>query len=774
MRPVLIVIILVFVSHSRSTAQDSLYDGGSRFVCGFARIEKGAQTFYIDSSGKTVFDTILNITDYYSLPFDESTEINTEEESQELLPEKFVLVSLKGKTGVLTTHGKWLLRPLYDTIDTRGRAEWTVTQDDKRSLFTSSGFLLPFRFEDINYMDGDHFDVKQNGKWGIYSKKGNSIILPFEYDEFDYCYGCEQKSDYAYARKNGKWGIVNFKSEVLVPFEYEHEHINMRSDEWVQSFYKNGQHVVINLKTGKVDTCDCDPSEDEPEIMAGGFVRRKQNGKWGMLNTQGKLVLDYKYDFLRYDADNSGDNLPAPYVGLNREGRFGVADTSGRIIIPAIYSDWFSLGYNARVFSSTQNGKDILLGLDGNPVLPAGYNKPEPLKLGRDDDPKAITLVKLVKNNLYGFYNPETKKLVAPQYTNLDNGPYSDLLTVGYKGKKGIIDANGNEVAPIQFDEINTSLLGQRGLVCVVQSKKMGVFDLQQKKLIIPAAYAYIYGVPQDTSLITLTGKDLVGLANPSGKVVCPVKYNNITYLDDGYFLLEQDDSNQAKRTYSLFAASTARISLLPYDTLQPANEGVWLIVTDKGKQKLLDPATGKMAGGEYAGISGFNNGISMVLKEQDSSTDRLLFGFMDSTGRLVTPLLYDFDPDFELSRYFIDDYLLLTKFDQISSSYLQGYAQRNGHLFISPEYSKIIPQKKGKGYLVQKANKFGILDGSGNVVLPVAFEDILLGDQNTMPASIDFPLLAKINEEWKYYTSDGKALPLRIKANISFLQSAP
>src|SRR5699024_9563448 len=108
-------------------------------------------------------------------------------------------------------------------------------------------------FDEVNIMDDRYFDVRKNDNWSVYDVEKEQTIFPFEYDEFDYCGGCGGEVEYAYASKNGKWGVLRFKDSVLVPFEYEHPaHWGMRSDNWVTSFEKDGQDVVINMKNDSV------------------------------------------------------------------------------------------------------------------------------------------------------------------------------------------------------------------------------------------------------------------------------------------------------------------------------------------------------------------------------------------------------------------------------------------------------------------------------------------------------------------------------------------
>lgn len=791
-----------------------VYDGGSRFVCGFARLEKGNSHFYIDSLGHYAFDDVLDAdSNYGSGMFDEEGNSDTDADTT-MLPKNYVLVSKKGKLGALSSRGKWLLQPVYDSIDTRFRDAWKLSRDGKKSFFSVKGLLLPFRFADVNYLDGNYFDVKKEGKWGVYSSKDDRVVIPFEYESFDYCGGCQQKGDYVFAKKHGKWGIVSFTNEILIPFEYEHAHINMRSDEWVQSFSKNGKPVVINLKTKQVDACNCDEPDggNEKEDMPQGFIRQRKNDKWGMLNAAGKLVLDYAYDFIRYDADSAdGYYLPAPFVGLNQNNRFGVADTSGNIIIPPVYNDWFGYDAGMKVFTSTKNGKDVVLDITGRPML-TEYDTLSKMKLGDAYGSENISVIEITKNGLHGFYNPVTHTLVPPIYT--------DRYAVGYEGhpywlevtlhdKKGLLNENGEVVLPVAYDVISDYFSYNKKLLMLEKDGLKGLFNLEQKKMVIDPQYEYIGELGQNRGVLSVQKGNDYGVITTDGKMVCPLQYKSITDIDSGYFLLTQNSSG-LKTTYFVLNAHNGQVTPLQCDSAVYANEPALLVTTTNGYQQLYNAVTGSFVQGGYAqdalpsmilpfyhhlslavknGKAGFINpegkvmvpfqysdgfsfykGYTVVINQQDNAGN-YRYGFIDSTGKTIIAPQYDFVLQSDYDDYFDGNFLVLKKLGEDDAHYLQGYATLQGQVLIAPAYDKIMPQKNGAHFLVQRNGKFGVLDGAGNTVVPVMYDDITLDESLlfSKDARFGFPLLCEKNNRWEYRPSNGRQLPLTVKRVVPF-----
>src|SRR5690606_11892406 len=151
-------------------------------------------------SGKRVFDRYVNPDQPWHLPADNAASS----------PDTLAFVVVKdGLKGLWIQSGKWHLPPIYQQIEYLSAACWKLHKKGKQTVSTPAGELLPY-FDEIGYMDGRYFDVKSDGKWGIYDIERQEMRLPAVYDGFDYCSGCGRKSDYVYAQKNGKWGIVDF------------------------------------------------------------------------------------------------------------------------------------------------------------------------------------------------------------------------------------------------------------------------------------------------------------------------------------------------------------------------------------------------------------------------------------------------------------------------------------------------------------------------------------------------------------------------------------
>lgn len=774
-----------------SISAQQKFDAGSRFVQGFARVVDHGHSIYIDSTGKPAFDTIYN---------NRSLSDSWVDIDSVYLPQDILQVGFKGKQGIMTILGKWILQPEYDTIDTQSPEQWIVKKDNQVSLYTPKGFILPFRFEDSNQLDSNWFAVKENGKWGVYNKEKDQLTVPFVYEDIDYCYGCNTKGTYVFAQKDGKWGVVSFKNEVLVPFEYDHEHMNMRSDEWIESLYKDNRKYSINLKTNKaeIDTCECLPTEDLSSLdtQLGPYTGQRRNGKWGLVDAAGKLILDHVYDDINYNDESSA------VLGIVRNEKYGVADSTGKIIIPLAYDYWIEPQCDGAVLLGEKNGKDIAFDKTGKQIL-TPYSKFQKMTL--EDGTKMIAIV---QGKLFGFYNPATGKLIAPKYTSLSYYGDSRYLNIGIGDKYGYIDRDGNTVVPPVYDYTDLHFIaGNDQLVKINLKDKSGVFDIKQQKVILPVVYDYISNYSDSTTL-QVTKNGLNGIYDFSGKQLCPVKYKDIAAFDTMYTYLKAKDSAKAE----ILNKHTHELTKLPWDTAFVANEGHLMLVWEHGKSFMYDVAKKQKVEGayskdgypEYLGyfanhrasivknrkfgyidpkgdfiiqpkydyISSFHKGVAAVYECIDTASRIFRYGYVDSTGKEIVPVIYDV-PQQLIERYseeaFFGDEdaetLVLMKKDG-----RKGLAGLNGRIILSVDYDNISPEKHGRGYLVQQGEKFGIFNINGKEIIKPQYLNFMLdetGDYNGR-VSFNFPIMAKeSNDNWLYIDERGKSIGVNVDTYV-------
>ncbi|NML40616.1 WG repeat-containing protein [Chitinophaga sp. G-6-1-13] len=769
---------------------------GSVFMNGYARIVTKEKSWYIDTAGQKAFDKIEAVYHPVDSVSEQSIFSNTDH--------SMAIVSSNGRKGLINEKGQWVLKPEYDKLEVEFNVYLAVYKQGKMTYADTWGkLLLPLQFEKVGILDDDRYDVKQQGKWGIYDVRRQQLVIPAVYDEFDYCGGCGRKSDYLYAKKNGKWGIISAANEVLVPFAFEHSHFMMRSDEWVCSFKQNGKNVVVNIPRKKVYG---EPLYSQMKVIGNGMLILSKGGRFGLVNRNGEQVLDFIYDDI---ADPYGDFASGPYLTVRKGDKTGIVNMDGRVVIAPILDEEVSCTDDYII--AARNGLYNVFDSTGKSLLPEDYNEIEPLRSSGGSP-----LFALKQKALYGFFNPANGKVIAPAFHEVDmitSGRDKGLIQVTYQNKPGLYKSDGTLMLPVKY---NAYELLTDHLLSVRTSTGTGLFDANTQQEIIPAKFKYINPIAPDSTLLSVTvenesGDVTYGLYSLSGQELVPPIYEVIYPVNKDQYLLMKETEK------AIFSMATGKTIVLPYRNVVPAHIPDILVVSDssnsylwdvvKGKSLLapfplvkkyygdttLSPAIGEFgfgvapvtkngkmgvinANGQevlpviYDGVLILPQGV-ILLARQNGNVWK--YGYADTTGKLLVPLEYDYNVNGYIYDYEDSTYLPLYKsVDNYTRAYQKGMAGRDGKIIIPALYDRIFVGKNNTGFLAEKEAYFTILNAAGNAVTSERFREVMLPptvNPYAETAVLTYPLLCRKNERYVYLLRNGKTLPLQLTGVVQF-----
>ncbi len=215
------------------------------------------------------------------------------------------------------------------------------------------------------------------------------------------------------------------------------------------------------------------------------YTLAKLNGKWGMIDQQGKTILPFAYDNVLNDEYLFGEYQ---YKMVVKNKKYGIVNQStGKIFIECIYEKPFSF-------------------TDG--ILPTLGN-----------------LSVVYRNNKAGLINEKGVEFV-PCIFDRGKEPFKDIYLDIYvlakqNSKAGLIDTVGNLVVPCVYDDIIAT--EDSNLLDVVKNKKHGIFSLTARKEIIAALYDDPITFNEDYAYARLNKK--YGALDKEGKVIIPFKY---------------------------------------------------------------------------------------------------------------------------------------------------------------------------------------------------------------------------------------------------------
>ena len=570
----------------------------SPFRQGFARINKDGKKFYIDINGKKAFDYMVNeqevkLGDKYDI-LDYQKELKEKGE----MPQTVILFVKDGKKGVLSPDGKEILPARYDQIELKNRNYWKLSLDGKESMLLPGWVDLPF-FDEINYLDGRYFDIKQGNKWGVYDASKEEIAIHVSYDAFDYCGGCARTSDYVYAKKDGKWGIVGFDGQVLLPFEYNHEHSQMRSDNWVLAFSKKNMPVIVNIKSRQEFTVQ------EHSTIAKGLLVYTENGKFGAYNQQGELSIPFIYDRIDIEGAGAYQNFPGNYLIVTKGEFQGVIDLSGAVVVPIQYdqvkviNNYFVLKKGTNTILADAKLQELISVEDGQITYIDGSGEGgiEPLPIFR-----------IVKKAFLGLYFASTGKYYEPQFYDIEvdhktGSKIYDLIIGERQGIRTVFDLEGNVLVPGEYNRYTFLAPLANKCVQVQKDGKIGILNLKTQQELIPTIYRDYFDFigPDQQTVVCRSGEydsariELRLLKD--GKLLTKQYYSEMATIDSTTFLLSDWKSNK----YGLYHAVKKTITNLPYNFVAYIGSDQLLAVSNEdGKAKLYNFHTFKQLPKQY------------------------------------------------------------------------------------------------------------------------------------------------------------------------------
>ncbi len=431
----------------------------------------------------------------------------------ELGAEGLFVVTTKGKKAVVSHDGKKVIVPLYDDVYAGEQGE-----DSVYLISVSSNY------EKKEVTDGIE-NTWTYQKYGVYNKEGVLLHPVNIYDSFNILkggvmvHGTKEeiydnffKKERVIKGKDNTWKAAVYRKDGTLIDIYDYTYSRTYSDNtrkcernraefWdalqVRKDNKYGVlskgKMIIPLEYKYVDVYPCYK-----------LVKANKNGKQGVFNSKGEVIVPIIYD----DVTVWGD-----YITVKKNGKQGLLNSKGVMIAPiGMYSGYFisNCDWDERqqYIEVKSNGKKGVLNENGKVFIPIG--KYEYFNVLNKD----IAIVK--SNRKTGIVN-KNGTLIVPlgKYENLS---YSyGVLIYSKNGKYGILGKNGKEVTEAEYDDIKVA--HSHGIAIVEKDNKMGVINCDGK-IIIPLG-DYKYG-DVDEEIGYMKNDEGTMYFDKSGKILAP------------------------------------------------------------------------------------------------------------------------------------------------------------------------------------------------------------------------------------------------------------
>lgn len=262
---------------------------------------------------------------------------------------KLLILQKDGRYGVTDLNGKQILSVDYEQIRIPGDYIIAI-KDGKQVIFDLVGtqkenlaYTNILKTENENY----NITVDKNDKYGVINKDGN-ILIGNKYNYIQYLYD----NYFIVGGETGKSGIINDKGEEILPIKYEviqkldKNNIVQAMVGNVLELYSKEMNNIVSMENGKIEINDeyikvysnnqtTYVSNDGTlktnfEIFNNNIFASVREGKWGFVDKDNNVVVDYQYDKVT-EVNELG------FAGIKKDGKWGVIDGKANIILEPTY-----------------------------------------------------------------------------------------------------------------------------------------------------------------------------------------------------------------------------------------------------------------------------------------------------------------------------------------------------------------------------------------------------------------------------------------------------
>lgn len=476
---------------------------------------------------------------------------------------------------------------------------------------TTGKFVLHPRYTNIMIADlgpggfsGYVRTMLPGGRMALVSTDGTERVAPYTWIE-------KPSNGYARVCMKGKWTIYERGEMVASLFNFSREqglhNILSFGKAALSSDFMEKNLCIAGGKWGYIDTAGkliIPMQYDGAHPSFGGTGIVKQEKKWGMIDMTGTIKIPFVYDALSYQHTDSSTIV----IAQNNSMRYGYIDRNGNILIPADLKQSKQLGKGFIGFSRT--GKWGVMKTNGETVCDERYHEILPFSEG-------VAAVRL--GNRWGYIDTTGAEIIPPKYDKA--GPFHEgMARVLVSHRWGFINRQGSL-------EIETSFLQARdfsGLSAPVKTREgWGLVDKKGAWLQKPD-WSSIVALDSLLPGFFIVRRDyLQGICLSDGKLLVAPRFEGYKYLGEARIAYRSGSS------WGLMDTLGKTITPSYFDLFKPFSEGLAPALRD-GKWGYINSNGRFIIRPQFRIATGFIDHRAYVYSENNTPQ------MIDTTGKTV------------------------------------------------------------------------------------------------------------------------------------------
>ncbi len=660
------------------------------------------------------------------------------------------------------------------------------SKDNKKGLKERDRVVIPAQYQDLGWSSGTLVLVdgvlgyKENGLWGLINLKNKKIISPHYSHLLPFRDNLVIAAKYDHQSQQNLFGIIDIKGHQVLALNYED--LKPFNELLIAAKTQAGQrrYGLLNEDFDQLINYIYDaitPLQDQ-------YAAVSQHGKLGVINKQGQIVVNPKYQdiqykngvlrgkpFSQFELKTSTNKFVAAHQAesitpINRN-LYLTKGKSGSALVNTLGTDIKSFA-NSIIFDFSGNGlavieKEHKFGLvneAGSLLLPLEYDtiwvdqsyiglkrsnlnwilmNDQLVRVSQKDyqqiDPGSEGLFPMKRHGSWGFMNTRGVEVIPPQYEavkTFQNG----LAQARYGGSWGMINREGDWVIRPRYQKIS-SVDDRRFLVH--DGREVSLFELNRGVLYTTKNRL----TPAGTALLEESSDGLKGLVSLGGEPLLSTQYSSISHIEHHpqYFLFRDSVGPglyQVERRFFLKDPI--------YQEMRPLHEE-FVGVKINNQYGFID-LNGKLRiANRYENIGHFSETMSPIkIRGKWGYVDRLerlkiqpiyeeagvfeegtaivaqnqRYGVVNKQGKVLIPLQYDRIERMPNQRF------------RCFQKDLQGLVNVEGKVLIRPKYHSF--QDLGNGFvIVERAGKYSLISDQGVSIIPMIYDGIVYDTLNDL-----------------------------------------
>lgn len=327
----------------------------------------------------------------------------------------------------------------------------------------------------------------------------------------------------------------------------------------------------------------------------------------------------------------------------------------------------------------------------GSWMIKAIFESCEPFKEG-------MSLVSI--DDRFGFVNTRGEVIIETIYEDADS--FNNGVAIIFNGEKyGVINRFGEIKIPLEYEDIGDFI---NGVAYASKNGKYGFIN-EDGYVIIPFIYDKAFSFNDRMALVKRGGK--FGIIDLENNWIIPFNFDWIEpYFQDSLIKVRVDNK------LGLINSKVDTILAIEYDQIGKIDQSLILVVKD-GKVAYVNPHGDLIIPMIYEADpfimdwGEFKDGRARIRIKNK-------MGMIDSTGKRIVPAIFDMIGDFESELF------------PIKKRGKWGYSDRDIKLKIAYKYDDAFPFHGGLARVRKKKN-WGLIDPTGNEVVPLQYSKITL-----------------------------------------------